>query len=137
MTKRILIVTFLLIVLATSPAWLTMLFRRYSYGDAVARLRAMSIGCHGTEWCDGFSEADFSSVQIGMALDDVLDLVGEPFWGQRYIPVEFDEAKPWSGCSTLEFTTRKEGTSSFDRRKVTLSRDGKVTGIVREYVNAG
>jgi len=118
--KPFIFLTIPTIFLIISPVIYNMV--RYRYCPMDAFLRTI-IRENNTIWAPGFSESKYSSIRTGMTKEQIIKILGEPVrkWDRDYP----DGA--WS------YSWQKEGDDIFDRRDITFSRDGQVTGVYREF----
>jgi len=95
---------------------------RFHYGWSDAIWRTTMTLFTGTLWADGFSEAKFADVKIGMSSQEVKVLLGPPL-------------KEWCGsknCAWL-YSWQDTPTADFDRRSVSFDSSWRVNGFRHEF----
>lgn len=93
----------------------------YRYGLNDAFFRTLFSPLEFTIWKEGFSEENFSKIQLGMTEDQVLSLVGEPIFSYCV-----------ETCEWL-YTRQETDVDSFDRRAVAFDQNKRVEMIRKEF----
>lgn len=95
---------------------------RFHYGWSDAFWRTAMTPFTGTLWADGFSEARFAEVRIGMSSQEVRALLGTPL-------------KEWcgsEGCAWL-YSWQDTPTADYDERSVSFDSLWRVTGLRHRF----
>ncbi len=97
---------------------------RYDWVDAAKRTLLAPLT--GTLWADGFSEAKFAKVKLGMSLAEVKALLGAPL-REWCGPKGINE-----GCTWL-YSWQDTPTADYDRRWVSFDALGRVEEIRHDF----
>jgi hypothetical protein len=102
----------------------TMLFNmwRFGYGVNDGFWRTLLIPCEGTIWAKDFSEKKFNQLKLGMSINEVKGIIGEPLkirCGEEF-------------CYFI-YTDQDTGTADHDERVVVTDLNHKVVEIKKSF----
>jgi len=95
---------------------------RFQYGPEDAFWRTLMTPFEGTVWAPGFKESEFSKVRVGMMVEEVVKLLGEP------IRRSCDE----KDCH-LTYTWHDTATADYDQRWVVVDPSERVIEIHKSF----
>lgn len=96
---------------------------RFDYNLNDGFWRTLMIPFEGTVWAPGFSENNFTKMQLGMSEAEVHKLLGNPL----------DKDKDCKKLCFWSYTLQDTGTADFDQRWVVFAKNKRVTEIRKSF----
>ena len=96
---------------------------KYGYGVNDAFWRVVWAIDEGTIWAENFSEEKFKKVKVGMTMEQVVSLLGQPLNSSERCE---------NGCS-WSYTKQDSGSSDYDQRRIFFDKNRLVIEVRKTF----